>query len=232
MNFEPVTDQLYILRGLVNVYLMETDDGLALIDTGFRSSGDKILAALAALGRRPDEIRHIVITHAHPDHMGSAAQLKRATGAQVYAHAIDAPIIETGTGFRRGKPAPGWRNFLLVHLLLRRTLKKPFEPTHVDHLIEDGIPLPFAPDLVPIHTPGHAAGQVSLLWRRDGNLLFTADACINIRGLDVAAAHEDIAETLRSLRKLCTFDFDKAVFGHGPPILARADEAFRRKWAA
>lgn len=230
MKIQPVTDGLYILRGMVNVYVLEVEDGCALIDTGFRNSADKILKAIASIGKRPEDIRHIVLTHGHPDHIGSAAALKRATGATVYAHRIDTPIIEAGTGFRDAKPIPGWRNKLLFALLLKPSLKRLLEPTRVDQFLEDGESLPFAPDVTVIHTPGHAAGQVSLLWRKHGGVLFTADACINMRGLDLAAAQEDIDETLRTVRSLARRDFDKACFGHGPPIMANADQAFRQKW--
>ena len=232
MKIQPVGDSLHVLRGMVNVCLLKVRDGYALIDAGFVNSADKILAAIRSVGVSPSEVRHLLLTHAHPDHIGSAAALQRATSAQVYAHPVDAPIIEAGTGFRPGTPIPGLANSLLVNLLLKPSLKKPLEPTHVDHLVADGEALPFAPDLVAVHTPGHSAGQISLLWRRAGGVLFTADACINIRGLALAAAQEDVAETRRSLAKLCRLDFQTAVFGHGPPILAGAAEAFRARWGA
>ena len=230
MKIEPVGESAYVLRGLVNVYLIKVEEGWALIDSGFANSADKILAAIQSVGVSPGEVRHLILTHAHPDHIGSAAALKRATGADVYAHAVDAPIMEKGTGFRRGTPAPGLRNAILFKLLLAPSLRKPLEPTHVEHFVGDGDTFPFAPDLMAIHVPGHSAGQVALLWRREGGVLFTADACINISGLDLAAAHEDIAETRRSLAKLCRLDFQKACFGHGPAITSNAGEQFRLKW--
>ncbi len=230
MKIAAVTDDLFILRGMVNVYLINTKDGWALIDTGFRNSADKILKAIASVGKKPSDIRHIIITHGHPDHMGSAAALKKATGADVYAHEGDASIIEAGTGYRAATPIPGWKTKLLFELLLKPSLKRPIDPTKIDHYLVDGVGPPFAPDLIPIETPGHSAGQVSLLWRRHGGVLFTADACINMRGLDLAAAQEDIEETLRSLHKLCRLDFEIACFGHGPPIMSSADQAFRAKW--
>ena len=81
MAIKQLVQGLYIMRGPVNVYILETADGLAVLDTGFPGSAPKILDGIHALGRRPDEVRHILLTHAHPDHMGSAAALKRATGS-------------------------------------------------------------------------------------------------------------------------------------------------------
>ena len=231
MKVQPVGDSLHVLRGMVNVCLLKVRDGYALIDSGFANSADKILAAIGSVGVAPHDVRHLVLTHGHPDHIGSAAALQRATGAQVYAHALDKPIIEAGTGFRRGKPIPGLANALLVNLLLRPSLKKPLEPTRVDHLVGDGDALPFTPDLTAIHTPGHCAGQISLLWRRAGGILFTADACINMRGLALAAAQEDTADPRRRRPKLARRDFPPAVLGQGPPVLTGAADAFRAKWA-
>src|SRR5271170_7243321 len=94
---QSITDGIHVVRGLVNIYIVETTDGCAVIDTGFPGSTSKILRAVAAIGRRPDDVRHILVSHAHPDHMGSAGSLKRETGAAVYANPIDAPIIEAGT---------------------------------------------------------------------------------------------------------------------------------------
>ena len=90
----------------VNAWLIDRD-GLTLVDTGVPGSADKIVAAIRQLGKQPSDVRHILVTHAHPDHIGSLAVLKQATGARVYAHPLDAPIIRSGSGFRPLKPAPG-----------------------------------------------------------------------------------------------------------------------------
>ena len=168
MAIKQLAQDLYIIRGLVNVYVLETADGLAVLDTGFPNSAPKILDGVRALGRRPDDVRHILLTHAHPDHIGSAAALKRETGATVWAHPIDAPIIEAGTGFRHVEASPGLRNRILTRLLLG--LVTTVEPTKVDQFIEDGDSPPFLPDLIAIHAPGHCAGQIAFLlaaaWRR------------------------------------------------------------------
>ncbi|MBL8155524.1 MAG: MBL fold metallo-hydrolase [Anaerolineae bacterium] len=97
MIAKKVVDGVYAIRlGGVNAFLLEAQDGLALIDTGSPGSADEILVAVDELGKQPDDIHHILLTHWHPDHMGSAAALKRATGARTYAHPIDAPIIREG----------------------------------------------------------------------------------------------------------------------------------------
>ncbi len=223
-----IVDDLYLLPGLVNVYLMRTIDGYALIDSGFPKSAEKILAAIKALGIEPTQIRHIVLTHGHPDHIGSAAALKKSTGATVYSHVLEAPIIKAGKGFRKAVATPGVRNWIMTQILLRLITKT--EPTEVDTFIGDGESVPFDKDLVAIHIPGHCAGQLAFLWKRHGGVLFTADACINVKGMSLTAAVEDLEETRRSLIKLCGYTFNTACFGHGPPIMASAGDAFRQQW--
>lgn len=223
-----LADDLYILPGLVNVYLLDAPGGLTLIDTGFPRDTPKILAGIEALGRRPEDLRHILLTHAHPDHVGGAAALRARTGARVYAHGADAAIIEDGGPFRPIRPAPGLRNKLVVAMLGR--LFTHASPAPVDGLMTEGVPLPFADDLVPVHVPGHCAGQVALHWRRGAGVMFVADACINRKGMVLAAAQEDVGEARRSLGKLAGSKFEIACFGHGPPIMSGADRLFRERW--
>ncbi len=226
MAVKQLAQNLYIIRGLVNVYVLETADGLAVLDTGFPNSAPKILDGVRALGRRPDDVHHILLTHAHPDHIGSAAALKRETGATVWAHPIDAPIIEAGTGFRHVEASPGLLNKILTPLLLRSATT--VEPTKVDQFIEDGDSPPFLPDLIAMHSPGHCAGQIAFYWRRYGGVLFTADTCVNQLGLQLPVATEDIALARKSLARLSKLDFERICVMHGRPITSGGDKIFRR----
>ena len=118
MAIKKLTDDICMVPGLVNVYLLDTDGGLVLLDTGFPGTAPKILAGIKQLGQAPADVRHIVLTHCHPDHIGSAAVLKRETGATVWAHPADAPLIESGTAGRRPMyPTPGLSNYILFKLL-------------------------------------------------------------------------------------------------------------------
>ena len=118
-----------ISSGPINMFLLESDDGYALIDTGLPGSADTIIRAVAGLGKAPNAIRHILLTHAHPDHIGSLAAVKRATGASAYIHPADAPIASSGKGFRPMKAAPGMRNGVLFRLFIR--LDRVVEPAPI-----------------------------------------------------------------------------------------------------
>ena len=209
--------------GMVNVFLLESADGLVLIDTGFPGSDGAILKAMAQLGYTPERLAHIVLTHAHPDHIGSLAALKRATGAATWMHADDAPLVEQGR-LRPVHPSPG----LLPALLFKAMSRMPhrIEPASIDHRMSDGEVLPFA-DLQVIHAPGHCRGQVVLLWP-DGGTLIAADSCMHLLSLRVPLVNEDASLARRSLRRIAALDFDIACFGHGRPIMANAAGQFRR----
>ncbi len=216
-----------ISLGVVNSFLLDNDDGLALIDTGVPGSAPKILEAIREIGRQPADLRSILVTHCHVDHAGSLAELKRITGATATMHPLDAAMVRQGQAARPLTPTPGIVNALICRFLIGNAPKE-VEPAEVEHEANDGDILPGG--LKAIHVPGHCLGQIALLW--DRGVLFAADSAANVFGLALSPLHEDLAEGKRSLAKLSGFDFDVAVFGHGKPILSGASAKFRKTWPA
>ncbi len=216
-----------ISLGAVNVFLLESENGWALIDTGFAASTDRILAAFQQLGHSPTDIRHIIITHAHPDHIGSLAALQHATRATTYIHPADAAIARSGTGFRPLTPAPGLMNGLMFRLFVRTNAK--VDAAAIDHEINAGDLLPFAGGLTAVHTPGHCAGHLAFHWPRQ-RMLFAGDACGNLPRLGWSVGYEDIRVGKQSLEQLAKLDFDIACFGHGRAIQNDAAKQFRKRW--
>jgi len=221
-----ITARVHRIGGLVNIYLLETADGLVLIDTGFPNTAAAVLAAIKTLGYSPADLRHIVLTHAHPDHVGSAAELVHATGAQTWMHEVDAPLVERAE-MRPVHPLPNWRAKLLFNAM--KLLPRKVEPARIDHRVRDGTVLPFG-GLRVIHAPGHCAGQIALLWPERG-MLFAADACMNLASLRQPLVNEDASLGLASLERLATLTFNTACFGHGRPIMTDADSRFREAFA-
>lgn len=228
MRLDPIAPDLFRFAGFANMYLLEAPEGLTLVDAGLPNSTDKILKGLRERGHAPADLKHIALTHAHPDHIGSLAALVRATGARTYMHPADIPVAETGGPFRPFRdPSPELLGGLMFKLLGGRSMT--VEPVRIDQPIANGDVLPLAGGLQVIGTPGHCAGQVALLWPARG-VLFTGDACMNLFGLGGPIAYEDLAEGERSQRKLAAVDFSIACFGHGRPIRQAAAEHFRRRW--
>ena len=213
--------------GMANAFLVEGDGGLALIDAGFAHKEASVFEAIQALGRSPRDLKHLIFTHGHPDHIGSAAAIVRETGARTYMHPLDIPMAETGGPFRPLTPAPG---------LLRRVLCKLFfdpnervAPVAIDQHLSEGEMLDVAGGFKVIHLPGHCAGQVALVWQ-NGRMLFAGDVAANILGLGDPLGFENFEEGRASQRKLASLSFDAAGFGHGKPISRDASMLFRNQW--
>ena len=217
-----------IALGPVNAFLLAQGE-LTLIDTGVPKSEDKIAAAIKSIGKQPADLKHVIVTHCHPDHSGSLAALKRMTGATAYMHHDDAVMVRKGEGKRPMKAAPGLMRKIFFTTFVHFSSGK-IEPSVVDREIDDGTELPIAGGLKAIHVPGHCAGQLAFLWPRR-RVLFAADACGNMMGLGYSLGYEDFALGQRALSKLMAFDFDIAVFGHGNAIKSGAVQKFREVFA-
>lgn len=218
--------------GKVNAFLVEEDEKLTLIDTGVPDSTGQIIEMIREIGRQPEELKHILLTHSHPDHAGSVAQLKVITGAKVYMHPAEKLNVEKGFV---PKPAePYFTSFVnkLMYNLFVKNASGYIQSTKVDVLLQDGDWLPIAGGLHVIHIPGHSAGQVAFFLPGRKNVLFAADAADNLFGLSYNCFYENFTEAGHSLEKLSTFDFDIACFGHGKSIMRRAAEKFRNRFLA
>jgi len=216
-----------IPMGMANAFLIEGDNGLTLIDAGYPNKEAAVLTAIRALGRSPDQLKHLIFTHGHPDHIGSGAAIVRETGARTYMHPLDIPIAESGGPFRPMTPTPGLLGRVLCNLFYHPNER--LDPVAIDQALNPGEILPIAGGFEVIHVPGHCAGQVALLWR-PGRMLFAADVCTNIMGLGDPVGFENLEEGRVSQRKLASLSFDAAGFGHGKPIARVASMRFRNKY--
>lgn len=217
-----------ISLGLVNAFFIDSGER-TLVDTGYPGSAEAVLRAVRELGRDPQAIRHILVTHNHPDHAGSLAALKQATGAPAYMHHADAGAVRKGQITMRMKPVSGLLPGALFRLFIPRGPVS-IPAAQIEHEVADGETLPAAGGIRVVWTPGHSPGHLVFLWPRHGGVLFAADAASSIVGLGLSLGYEDLAEGRRSLAKIAGFDFEVAVFGHGRPITSGAAARFRGKW--
>jgi glyoxylase-like metal-dependent hydrolase (beta-lactamase superfamily II) len=219
-----------ISLGIVNAYLVDGAE-LTLIDAGAAADVPRIISAISEHGRDPADLRHILVTHCHPDHAGGLATLKRLTGAAAYMHPLAAAVMRGDEPPRSVRPAPGLLKWILCKTFIPRMPWK-ISPTSVEHEILDGDVLPVCGGIRAIHAPGHCAGELAFHIMRGGGVLLAGDVAANMARLDLMLAYENLETGRRSLAKLARFNFEVAGFGHGAPILRGAAERFRKKWGA
>ena len=214
--------------GVGRAYLYAEADRLTLIDTGLPGSADRVYAEIERAGRKPEDLKQIVITHHHSDHAGALADVVARTGAQVLAHAIDAAVVRgdspPGNADRRGLAR-------LLTPVLGKSAKAP-APCRVDRELADGDEIELDGGARVLHVPGHTPGSIAL-YVPARRLLFAGDAASSALGLGPPRGpfglfNEDQAQARASFRKLAELDFDAAFFGHGKPLDKGASLAFRR----
>jgi glyoxylase-like metal-dependent hydrolase (beta-lactamase superfamily II) len=206
---------------LVNSFLLADDDGsLTLVDAGLRRAHTKVLAALAQLGKRPEDIQRILLSHAHADHAGALSATVEATGAVVLAHDREAVYL------REGRPPPYGRT--LYGRLLTRLPVGGFGKVDVSASFADGAVLPVGGGLTVVHTPGHTPGHCSFLHTPTG-VLITGDGVWNVRGLRYgwAGSCTDARMSRDTAGRLGELDFAVAAFTHGAHVSRGARPALR-----
>ncbi|MER5454584.1 MBL fold metallo-hydrolase [Micromonospora sp. NPDC002389] len=209
-------------RSFINSYALVDDDGsVTLVDCGIRRAPARIVRGLAAIGKHPADVTRIVLTHAHPDHVGGAAEVARRTGAPIALHAADMPYAESGTPPPRDPTVGGAR-------LFGRLAGGRFPAFEVAQPLTDGDLLDVGGGLRVVHTPGHSPGHVSLL-HEPTRVLITGDALFNVAGIrwPVKAFCTDFEMTQQTAHVLGELEYDAVAFTHGPEITERAREQVR-----
>jgi glyoxylase-like metal-dependent hydrolase (beta-lactamase superfamily II) len=209
--------------GLINSYLVADGGAVTIIDAGLPGYWSALPAELAAMGHSLADVRALVLTHGHSDHIGFAERARRDRGVPVSVHELDALLA-------RGKvpnPAKGMGPVRAMPLLRFLALSMRLGGWHIDRLTEvatfgDGATLdvPGSPRviLIPGHTPGSAAlhvpGHDALFV---GDALATVAVTTGITGPQIAPFTADAEQALASLDRLDGIDARWLLPGHGQP---------------
>ena len=210
-----------IALGVTNCYIIR-HEGMLLVDSGVPKKAGSFKKALDKLNISADEIQLILITHAHWDHIGSAKEIKKLTGAKLALHDnekewLEKPAIHIPPGVTR------WgRTFSKIMSMATKNMK--IQSTSVDiTLTNNGVPL--ADWGIPgkiIYTPGHSPESVSLLL--DSGDAFVGDLAMNALpmrfspGLPIFA---DSLETVKESWRLLLNSGAKVIYpAHGKPFSA------------
>jgi glyoxylase-like metal-dependent hydrolase (beta-lactamase superfamily II) len=197
-----------VLGRVGRAFLVEHRGVLSLVDTGAPGSGARIRSILWRAGRRPEDVRQILLTHCHGDHAGTAARLRKELDAPVVVSAADAGVV-------RGRdpypfPPAAWGRAAYGWLSRYRRL----EP---DSVVEGPTEVDGGLRLLP--APGHTEGH-SVVWAPDLRALFLGDAVWNLGRLGASwrAFTQDYDRNVESLSELADLPTEVLLFGHGPPV--------------
>jgi glyoxylase-like metal-dependent hydrolase (beta-lactamase superfamily II) len=221
---------------LVNWYLLEGDGKVTVVDAGMPSFRPQLERGLALLGRGPDDVAAVILTHAHADHVGVAEPLRTELHVPVYVHEDDESLATSRKPFGKNEASmvPYLRRGSAWHLLAHLASAGVPKPLGAVTTFADGdeLDVPGAPRV--LHTPGHTSGHVCF-WIEQrgvlvaGDLLCTRNPLTGVRGpqLMPRAFNLSSASMLDSLTKIEQLDAQTIVFGHGDPWPHGAEDAVR-----
>jgi metallo-beta-lactamase class B len=185
--FQLIGNIYYVGTDGIAVYIIKTSQGLILMDTLLPESTGMIKDSMAKLGFKVADIKYILNTHAHFDHTGGFAEIKKDSGAQMVAGERDKPLLEGGY-------YPGdEKNDLLA-----------FSPVVVDRAVKEGDKVTLGDTTMTAHsTPGHSPGCTS--WEmtvkdggQDRSVLFFCSGTVALNRLVGNPTHPGIVEDYRS----------------------------------
>jgi glyoxylase-like metal-dependent hydrolase (beta-lactamase superfamily II) len=227
-----------------NWYLIEDDGRLTIVDTGVPTSWRSFLDAVRRIGRKPDDVEAVLLTHAHFDHVGFAERARKELGVPVYVHENDVPL--TRHPWRHDHERPRSRYFLtqfdampiVASLVRNRAWFAPPVKDVVRYEIGNGsLSVPGAPRVVfcPGHTLGHCA-----LHLPDRDVVIAGDAIVMLdpytarRGpcIVAGAATADSERNLRTLDALVDTGAGTVLVGHGEPWTEGVESAVANARAA
>jgi len=202
--------------GSVNCYLVKTDTGYILIDTGSSNKRTDIERELGRFGCKPGNLKLILLTHGDFDHSGNAAYIRKKFDSKIAIHPEDSQIVERGNMFSNRKKGN------LIFGMIIRTLfgfdkSKRFK---ADLYVTDGFDLSeYGLDAKVVHIPGHSKGSIGIV-TNDGKLI-CGDLLVNSDNLNQPRINPimDGLETAKnSVEIFNNLGIDMVYPGHGKPF--------------
>lgn len=205
---------------IVAAYLIDTAEGVTVIDAGLPGHHRDLTRELATMNRSLADVKGIVLTHGDSDHLGFAERMRAEQGVPVFVHAADADRAKGGK-----KPAVAMGPFRIGALLrffgyaLRKGGMRTRYLTDVVEVADgDVLPLPGSPVIVGM--PGHSPGSIAVFVPSVravfvGDALTTTHVLTGRAGMQPAPFTDDPELALRSLDRLADLDAEWVLPGHG-----------------
>lgn len=223
-------------KGLINCFLIKGTQKHILVDTGIPNSKGRILKQLNLQGIDPKDIGLIIVTHAHIDHFGSVAQLKRYLQVPVLVHRLDNPYYNSGkAAIATMKPnKPQWWIF---KQLVKNQTTEPFEADIVLESSEDYSLRAWGIDGKVIHTPGHTPGSLSVVLDNGEVIIMDMMASGILLGgvmwhsrIKQPPFHDDLKALKTSFEKVLSEKGERYYLGHGGPVDRIQLKAYYQKY--
>ena len=200
-----------IRLGFVKAYLLETEKGLVLIDAGYPKTENKLWKYLEKAKLKPKDIKLIIITHAHQDHVGRLKAIRSRTKAPILIHEHDGFLLNAGISPKVYPTNRLLRKFFNPEREIKITPIKP------DIIISDDYSLAeYSIDGKVIHTPGHTKGSISVIV--DSKFAFIGDIAMKIPPLSFSfkpIIAENLNEVYSSWKKLIDYGVEIIYPAHG-----------------
>lgn len=216
MPDQAIVPGLHVLAGgAVNVYVLDDPaSGVCVVDAGLPGAAKNILELVRQIGRAPQDVKHILVTHADVDHVGGLKPLAAQTGAAIYASAGSDTYLQQA----KNPPHVGFPASLFGGIVKRFFAGA----VKADHIVAEGQTLDIAGGIRVLLTPGHTPDSVSYYWERE-RVLFPGDLFNTREGLALTPARitYDMALAHQHARRLLALDPLVICPGHGQPWIAR-----------
>lgn len=216
-----------IEHAAVNWYIVEDRTGLTIVDAGLPTSWKMLLAALSDIDKKLTDIKAIILTHGHFDHIGFAERLRCEAKIPVYIHDNDVPLLRHPRQYGRNRPLSWYLATQLKALpdVARLVVNRAWWPApvnEVERIREQTLPVPGKPQV--LFTPGHTHGHCSYYFPEHGALI-AGDAVVTYNPYRATAypqivsdaATVDPERALESLAILASTRAKTVLMGHGEP---------------
>lgn len=234
---EAAPDTFLVSGAKTNWCLLRDGDAVTLVDAGWPKDFDLVSDSLAQIGSAPGAVEAIILTHAHPDHIGVAERFRTELGTPVHVHRDEAAHAEGRRHEQVGVVdllLRVWRPSVAM-FVMNSIMKGGLSPTPVGTVgtfDEAGAPLDVPGRPIPIATPGHTSGHTSFHLPGRGALL-TGDALVNDNLLTSGRGarllprifNHDWEAAIASLDRLAGLEAEVLLTGHGAPLHLTPAEA-------